>query len=161
MLHATCFMLYDRMQYISQEGLEQLKAELIELKQKRHEIAKRLEEAKALGDLSENAEYQDAKEHQAFNEGKIAELEQMIRDAVVINKTGKKDIVRIGSVVNVKINGEKQTFHIVGSEEADPIGGKISNESPLGKAFLGRKAGEIVEAETPRGKVTYKIKSIE
>ena len=161
MLHATCFMLYDRMQYISQEGLEQLKSELLELKQKRHEIAKRLEEAKALGDLSENAEYQDAKEQQAFNEGKVAELEQMIRDAVVINKTEKKDIVRIGSIVNVKCNGEKLSFHIVGSEEADPAAGKISNESPLGKAFLGRKAGETVEAETPRGKIKYTIKSIE
>ena len=149
------------MQYISSEGLEQIKLELIGLKQKRHEIAKRLEEAKALGDLSENAEYQDAKEQQAFNEGKIAELDQMIRDAVVINKTGKKDIVRVGSVVNVKSNGEKYVFHIVGSEEANPVAGKISNESPLGKAFLGCKAGEAVEAETPRGKIKYKIVNIE
>jgi transcription elongation factor GreA len=150
------------MQYISQEGLEQLKKELEELKGRRQEIAKRLEEAKALGDLSENAEYQEAKEDQAFNEGKIVELAQIINEAVVINKNQKNDIVRVGSTVKVKsdVNGA-QTFVIVGSEEANPIEGKVSNESPLGKAFLGRKAGEIAEAETPRGKIKYKILSIE
>lgn len=149
------------MQYISSEGLEQLKTELEELKKKRHEIAKRLEEAKALGDLSENAEYQEAREDQAFNEGKIAELEQTLREAVVISKNQKKDIVRVGSTVKVKSDNGARTFNIVGSEEANPIEGKISNESPLGKSFLGCKAGETVEAETPRGKMKYTIKSIE
>ena len=149
------------MQYISAEGLEQLKQELEELKKKRHEVAKRLEEAKALGDLSENAEYQEAREDQAFNEGKIAELEQIIKDAVVISKNQKKDIVRVGATVKVKSSNGAQAFNIVGSEEANPIEGKISNESPLGKSFLGRKAGETVEAETPRGKVKYKIVGIE
>lgn len=149
------------MQYISSEGLEQLRVELEEFKNKRHEIAKRLEEAKALGDLSENAEYQEAREDQAFNEGKIAELEQTLKEAVVISKNLKKDIVRVGSTVKVKSDNGAQIFSIVGSEEANPIEGKISNESPLGKSFLGSKVGEIVEAETPRGKMKYKILGIE
>ncbi len=149
------------MQYISSEGLEQLKRELEEFKQKRHEIAKRLEEAKALGDLSENAEYQEAREDQAFNEGKIVELEQTLKDAVVISKNVKKDIVRVGATVKVKSDNGTQIFNIVGSEEANPVEGKISNESPLGKSFLGRRAGEAIEAETPRGKIKYKILGIE
>lgn len=149
------------MQYISSEGLEQLKKELEEFKQKRQEIAKRLEEAKALGDLSENAEYQEAREDQAFNEGKIVELEQTLKEAVVISKNVKKDIVRVGATVKVKSDNGTQTFNIVGSEEANPIEGKISNESPLGKSFLGRRAGEAIEAETPRGKIKYKILGIE
>lgn len=149
------------MQYISQEGLEQLKAELVELKQKRQDIARRLEDAKALGDLSENAEYQEAREDQAFNEGKIVELEQVVKEAVVIDKNQKRDIVRIGATVKVKSDNGAQTFNIVGSEEANPIEGKISNESPLGKSFLGCKIGETVEVETPRGKMKYKIVGIE
>lgn len=149
------------MQYISQEGLEQLKEELVELKKKRQEIARRLEEAKALGDLSENAEYQEAREDQAFNEGKIAELEQTVKDAVIISKNRKNDMVRVGSVVEVKSDNGKQKFNIVGSEEANPIEGRISNESPLGKCFLNKKKGDEVTAETPRGKVRYKIIGIE
>lgn len=147
-------------QYLSLEGLEQHKKELEELKLKRQEIAQRLEEAKALGDLSENQEYIAAKEAQAFNEGKILELEQLLREAVVIDKDKKISLVQIGSTVEVKSNGKAQTFTIVGSEEANPSAGKISNESPLGRAFLGRKIGETVEAETPGGKVNYKITSI-
>jgi transcription elongation factor GreA len=149
------------MQYISSEGLEQLKKELEEFKQKRQEIAKRLEEAKALGDLSENAEYQEAREDQAFNEGKIVELEQTLKEAVVISKNVKKDIVRVGATVKVKSDNGMQTFNIVGSEEANPIEGKISNESPLGKSFLGHRAGELIETETPSGKMKYKILGIE
>jgi transcription elongation factor GreA len=149
------------MQYISSEGLEQLKKELEELKQKRHEIAKRLEEAKSLGDLSENAEYQEAKEDQAFNEGKIAELAQVIKEAVVINKARKNDVVRVGCAVKVKSENGPQVFTIVGSEESKPAEGKVSNESPLGRAFLGCGVGDSVEVETPRGKAKYKIVGIE
>ncbi|MBI4837268.1 MAG: transcription elongation factor GreA [Candidatus Portnoybacteria bacterium] len=149
------------MQYISREGLEELKAEIKQHLKTRQEIAKSLEEAKGQGDLSENAEYAEAKENQAFNEGRIMELEQMIKNAVVISKTRKDDKVSVGAVVKAKSGNETFHFHIVGSEEADPAKGKISNESPLGKALLGRKAGEIVEAETPRGKVKYKIVGIE
>lgn len=146
--------------YLSLEGLNEHKKELEDLKLKRQEIASRLEEAKALGDLSENQEYVAAKEAQAFNEGKILELEQLLRDAVIIGKNRKISIVQIGSTVEVRSNGKIQKFTIVGSEEASPTIGKISNESPLGKVFLGRKIGEAVEAETPGGKVNYKIISI-
>lgn len=149
------------MQYISSEGLDQLRTELEGCKKRRQEIAKRLEEAKSLGDLSENAEYYDAKDQQAFNEGKIAELEQMIRTAVVINKSRKKDAVSIGSLIRTKSGKDAFNFHIVGTEEADPTKGKISNESPLGKAFLEKRVGEEVEVTTPRGKVKYKILGIE
>lgn len=146
------------MQYISQEGLDKHKKELEELKLKRQEIAQRLEEAKALGDLSENQEYIAAKEAQAFNEGKIVELEQLLREVIVIEDNNKKsNVVQIGRTLEVKTEGKSKSFTIVGSEEAEPANGKISNESPLGKAFLGRKVGETIEVETPSGKVSYKI----
>ncbi len=148
------------MKYLSQEGLENLKKQLEESKLKRQEIAQRLEEAKALGDLSENTEYLQAKEAQAFNEGKILEIEELLRDAVVISKNGANSTVQVGGTVEVSSQGEKNVFTIVGSEEADPGQGKISNESPLVKTFLGHKAGETVEVETPRGRVSYKIISI-
>jgi transcription elongation factor GreA len=147
-------------QYLSPEGLEQHKKELEEHKLKRQEIALRLEEAKALGDLSENQEYIAAKEAQAFNEGKIIELEQLLRDAILIEKSKKNSTVQIGCSVEVKANGKTQLFTIVGSEEANPIAGKISNESPLGKAFLGKKPGDNIEVETPAGKTNYKLLSI-
>lgn len=148
------------MKYLSKEGLEQLKKDLEGLKLKRQEIAQRLEEAKALGDLSENTEYLQAKEAQGFNEGKILELEEVLKNAVVISKNGGNSVVQIGGTVEVNCQGEKQTFTIVGSEEANPAQGKISNESPLGKAFLGHKAGETVNVEAPRGKTAYKIISV-
>jgi len=147
-------------QYLSEEGLEQHKKELEDLKLKRQEIAQRIEEAKALGDLSENQEYASAREAQAFNEGKILELEQLLRDAIVIDKPRKSSIVHIGSSVEVWANGKAQSFTIVGSEEADPASGKISNESPLGKALLEHKVGDAIEVETPAGKIVYKIAAI-
>lgn len=148
------------MKYLSKEGLGQLKLELERLKLKRQEIAQRLEEAKALGDLSENTEYLQAKEAQGFNEGKILELEDTLKNAIVISKNGGNSIVQIGGTVEVSCQGEKQTFIIVGSEEANPAQGKISNESPLGRAFLGHKPGDVVDVETPRGKANYKIISV-
>ncbi|MBI2053480.1 MAG: transcription elongation factor GreA [Candidatus Sungbacteria bacterium] len=148
-------------EYLSEEGLEKLKAELHHLKTaKRQEIAARLEHAKTLGDLSENAEYQETKEEQALVEQRIAELEERVRDAVVLQKPTKTDTVRVGSTVRVSSPRGDATYMIVGSEEADPIGGKISNESPLGKAFLGKKAGDKAEVKTPAGAVTYTIKEI-
>ena len=137
-----------------------MKNGLEELKVKRQEIAKRIEEAKALGDLSENTEYLQAKDAQSFNEGKILELEEILRDAVLIDKSGTNARVSIGDTVEVRGGGEKQVFTIVGSEEANPAQGRISNESPLGHAFLGREPGETIEVETPRGKAAYKIISI-
>jgi len=147
--------------YISKERLEELKVQLDELKKiKRKEIANRIENAISLGDLSENAEYHEAREEQAFNEGKIQELEDVMRDAVLIKEkehSKPKDIAEVGDVVDVKKNGESLAFTIVGSTEADPALKKISNESPLGKALLGRTVGEEVEVNTPAGKKTYKI----
>jgi transcription elongation factor GreA len=144
-------------QYISKEGFEDQKKELEDLKIKRKEIAARLEEAKALGDLSENQEYLAAREAQAFNEGKILESEQLLKEAIIIDKDKKSLVVQIGSSVQVKNNGNQRNFLIVGSQEANPSLGKISNESPLGRAFLGKKAGEKVKVETPGGEVEYEI----
>ncbi len=162
------------MKYISPEGLEKLKKELEERRTvKRQEIAQRLEEAKSLGDLSENTEYAAAKEAQAFNEGRILDLEEIIREATLIKPRGKEKLgeqreVQLGSVIEVKLmSGHfpkgtpgRQTFIIVGSQEVDPAQGKISNESPLGQAFLGHRIGDIIELETPKGKVKYKIVNI-
>lgn len=148
--------------YLSPEGIETLKKELQELKtKKRQEIAKRLQEAKDLGDLSENAEYFEAKEAQSLNENRIAELEELLKNAVVIKTPSAEDIVRIGSTIETKLNNNVETFSIVGSAEAKPQEGKISNESPLGRAFLGKKAGDEVEVKTPGGIVKYKIIKID
>lgn len=148
--------------YLTREGLEKLKKELEYLKTiKRKEIAKALEKAISFGDLTENAAYQEAKEAQAFLEGRILELEDIIEKAVIISNQKKKDIVQIGSIVTVKSDGEKEKFQIVGPEEAKPLEGKISYQSPLGKSLLNKKSGEEVEVITPQGKIKYKILKIE
>lgn len=148
--------------YLSQEGIETIKKELRELKtKKRQEIATRLQEAKDLGDLSENAEYFEAKEAQSFNENRIAELEELLKNAVVIETSSEEDIVRVGSTIEVKSNNNAEIFNIVGSAEAKPQEGKISNESPLGRAFLGRKIGDEIEVKSPSGITKYKIIKIE
>lgn len=148
-------------EYISPEGLEKLKKELEELKTaKRIEIAKRLEAAKALGDLSENAEYQEAKEAQSLNETQIAELEDTLRNIVVIQKPTNLNIVQVGATVEVDSEHGREEFTIVGSEEADPSRGRISNESPLGRAFLGKRVGEAAEVKTPAGVVKYTLRKI-
>lgn len=147
--------------YLSKSGLEKLKNELVELKtKKRQEIAARLEHAKSLGDLSENAEYQEAKEEQSLVESQIAELEETLRNAVIIAEGLGTDLVRVGSTVRVRSDRGEEVYHIVGSEEANPLAGKISNESPLGHAFLGRKVGETVEVKTPGGTAKYEILEI-
>lgn len=148
-------------EYLSEEGLEKLKKELHELKtQKRQEIAARLEHAKTLGDLSENAEYQEAKEEQSLLESQIAELEDTMRNVLLIKKDHRTDVVGVGSTVRVGRDTGEETYTIVGSEEAKPAEGKISNESPLGKAFLGKKTGENVEVKVPAGMTVYKILEI-
>lgn len=148
-------------EYISAEGLEKLKRELEELRTvRRREIASRLEAAKALGDLSENAEYQEAKEAQSLNEAHIQELEEVLRDIVVIEKPVHATTVQIGSTIEVESPHGRETFTIVGSEEADPLMGKISNESPMGRSFLGQAVGELVEIKTPGGSDTYKVRKI-
>ncbi|MEK7134833.1 MAG: transcription elongation factor GreA [Patescibacteria group bacterium] len=148
--------------YLSQEGIETVKKELQELKtKKRQEIAKRLQEAKDLGDLSENAEYFEAKEAQSFNESRIIELEELLKNVVVTKTSSQEDIIRVGSTIEVKSNNGVELFNIVGSAEAKPQEGKISNESPLGRAFLDRKIGDEIEVKTPGGITKYKIIKIE
>ena len=148
-------------QYFSKEGLEKLKNELEErLSVLRPEIALRIKEAKEQGDLSENAEFDAAKEAQAFNEGRIEEIKNILEKAVVINHNGDKDFVQVGSTLKVQSEVGSHPYSIVGAAESDPVAGFISNESPLGKAFIGRKKGEAVRVVTPKGEVEYKIVDI-
>ena len=147
--------------YLTEERYEELKKELETLRnQARLEIAESLKRAKEYGDLSENAEYAEAREEQSRIEAHIAELEEMLKTAVIIQKGLGGDIVEIGSTVTVKKNGENAKFIIVGSNEADPAERKISNESPLGRAFLGRSTGDKIKVETPGGVSEYEIVKI-
>ncbi|HNZ83640.1 MAG TPA: transcription elongation factor GreA [Sedimentibacter sp.] len=146
---------------ITAEGLEELKAELDELKLvKRKEISEKIKAALAFGDISENAEYDEAKNEQANVESRIAKLEIMIKNAKVIKTSKKNGVVNIGSKVKIKDLefDEEMEYTIVGSAEADPFKGRISNVSPLGEALLGKKLGEIIEVESPVGdKIKYQI----
>ena len=145
-------------QYFSPEGLEKLKNELEErINALRPEIATRIKEAKELGDLSENAEYDAAKDAQASNEGRIEEIKNILENAVIIESTNGSGIVRVGSSVKVESKNGTQTFVIVGAAESDPVKGFISNESPLGAAFLGHKKGDKIEVKTTKGVTEYKI----
>jgi transcription elongation factor GreA len=149
-------------QYVSQEYLEKLKAELHDLKTvKRRELANRIEVAKALGDLSENAEYHEAKDALGFIEGRILEIEDLFKNAVVIEHDAKAGTnVRVGSKVKVKVNGKDKAYEIVGSNEADPLSGKVSNESPIGMALLGAHKGDKVNVKTPTGTTIYEVLEI-
>ena len=148
-------------QFITKEGLEKLKQKIIYLKtEKRQEISRRIQNAKELGDLSENAEYSEAKEQQALNEGKIAETEETIKNAQTIDNNHNSDTVNVGSTIKIDNGKTKRTFTIVGSNEANPSEGLISNETPLAVSFLGKKVNDNVEVETPKGKVKYLILSI-
>lgn len=148
--------------YLSQEGLKKLKEELERRKSLRAEIAQKIQEAKSLGDISENAEYQEALTAQSFNEGKIMELEEIVREADVVLETAshRHANVEIGAQVKTESKFGTRQFTIVGSSEADPVQGFISDESPLGRAFMGHKIGEEVEVDTPRGKAKYRILEI-
>ena len=147
--------------YLTAERFEELKVELVNLKTvRRLEVAERLKRAKELGDLSENAEYSEAREEQAVVESRIFEVEDMIKNAVIIKTGTDSKLVEIGSSVVVSKGGKETTYHIVGSNETKPEEGYISNESPLGKAFLGRKPGEDVTVTTPKGDVKYTIVKI-
>lgn len=146
--------------HLTQEGLQALKDELHELTtQKRGEIAERLKEAKADGDLSENAMYDAARDEQSFVEGRIAEIEHILKHAAVISNKGKSTVA-LGSKVHVELEEGEVEYVIVGSTEANPDKGYISDQSPIGKALIGRKAGDEVEVEVPSGKITYRIKKI-
>ena len=146
---------------LTREGLKQLEDELENLRSvKRAEVKERLKEAIALGDLSENSEYDDAKNEQAFMEGRILELEKMIRNAKVIDEDAHQEgTVTVGSLVKVKDIefDEINEYRLVGTVEADPMNNRISNESPVGRALFGRKKGEIVDVEVPAGIIKYEI----
>ncbi|MGM9519288.1 MAG: transcription elongation factor GreA [Phascolarctobacterium sp.] len=147
---------------ITAEGLRKLEEELAQRKGPiREEIVERLKEARAQGDLSENSEYDQAKEDQGKNESRIVELELMIKTAVIIDTTtsGKEGIVSLGCTVILKDveTGEEETYTVVGTTEADPFNNKISNESPVGTAILGKKVHDVVVANTPAGELSYEI----
>ncbi len=151
----------DGQAYLTREGLEKLKQELKELKTvKRKEIAARIQDAKELGDLSENAEYAEAKDQQAFTEGRIVELENTIKNAQVISEQSTDGVVHIGSTIKLSSEAGEKQYTIVGSNEAKPQAGLISNESPLGQAFIGHKSGDTIEIKVPKGTVKYKILSV-
>ncbi len=149
--------------YLTQEGIAKLQAELQELRgPRRTDLAKRLRSAVQMGDLSENADYHKAKEDQAFLEGRIQEIEYLLRNAVVIEKNAGGGIVGIGNHVTIQ-EGDlpEETYHVVGPKEADPRNGKISYESPIGRALVDHRAGDVVEVETPAGRLQFKILRIE
>lgn len=147
--------------YLTQARLEELKIELNQLKtEKRMEVANRLKRAKELGDLSENSEYQEARQEQEQVEYRIAELEQMVKNAVIIKEPKTNDMVRIGSVVEVKRGEAILQFRVVGSNEVKPEEGFISNESPLGRGLLGKKAGDVVKIKAPAGEASYEVLKI-
>lgn len=146
--------------YITLQKLNELKEELERLIFGRKEIAKRIHDAQDMGDLSENAEYTESKEAQAFNEGRILDLKSLIKEAIIISDKKNCEKAEVGCFIKVQNHDGKREFSIVGSTEADPLKGKISNESPLGRAFLGKKKGDEVIVQTPKGKIYYKILEI-
>lgn len=143
-------------------GLKKLKDELEDRKTRvRQEIAQSIKEAKEQGDLSENAEYSEAKHQQNENESRIGELEAILKDSVVAEKRKSgSSTVEIGSHVTVKIQGKEMKFEIVGSNEVDPGAGRISHESPLGGEFMGKKKGDKIEVVAPVGKIKYEIVAV-
>ncbi len=149
--------------YLTRDGLGELKKEYEELaKVKRPEVLDRVSQARSMGDLSENAEYVAAREELSFIDGRIDELEELIKQAVLIQESHTKGnhIVKLGSTVTLHLKGKKEVFTVVGEWEADPKEKKISHESPLGKALLGKRIGEKVEVEAPVGMVIYTIVAV-
>lgn len=152
------------MEYLTKDKKTELEAELNNLMTvRRREIADALEYAKSLGDLSENAEYHQAREDQANCEDRIIHIETILKNAVVMDNHRTKGVVEVGATVKVVKKGTKteQTFTLVGSEESDSINGKISNESPLGRALIGKKVGDVAEFVTPKGEASYTIKEVD
>ena len=146
---------------LTKEGLDALKNELTDLRNvKRPKLVDRLANARSQGDLSENSDYQSAKEELEFLDGRIDELEEVIKGANVV-PTNKAGGVDVGTKVTVKVGANKITFNIVGEWEADPVNKKISHESPLGKALFGKRVGEKVDVEAPAGKIQYEILAID
>ncbi|MBU0547021.1 MAG: transcription elongation factor GreA [Patescibacteria group bacterium] len=151
----------EKKNYLTQEGLEKLKKELDYLENtKRKEISQSLKKAISFGDLSENAAYREAKDAQAFLQGRISELRNLINSAEIVTNQ-KKDIVGVGSKITLLFEKEEIIFQIIGNTESDPLNGKISLSAPLGKALLGKREGDIVNVESPGGIIKYKILKIE
>jgi transcription elongation factor GreA len=152
----------DKVQYVTAEGLEKLKAELKDLKTvKQRELAERLDAARQLGDLSENAEYHEAKHQLGMVQTRILQIGELLKNVSVIGEEqGQSGVVNIGSTIVVEAAGKQKTLQIVGSNEADPAAGRISNESPLGSAFIGHSVGDSVSVTTPGGTTVYAIKEV-
>lgn len=155
----------DKKIYLTKEGLEELKKEYEQLtKVKRPEVLDRVSQARNQGDLSENAEYTAARDELSFIDGRIDEIDDLLKQATVIQDTttngGAKAAVALGSKVTVKIGNKEEVFTVVGEWEADPTAKKISHESPLGKALLGKQKGETVQVDAPAGKVAYTVVSV-
>ena len=151
----------ENVQYLTSESFKKIKNDYDILKNETvPEVAKRIDEAKQQGDLAENAEYHQAKEDMSWAQGKLLELENILNHAQIIQNKKSGDEVSVGSVVTVKVEGAKREYTIVGSQEVDPGSGKISNESPLGEALLGKKAGDKVAVDVPAGKKIFEIMGI-
>lgn len=146
--------------YLTREGVDELKSELESLTAMRGTIAERIKTAREFGDLSENAEYTSARQEQERVEGRIAEIEHILQNVEVITKPHGGSKVRLGSTVKLKADGKTKEFQVVGTVEADPLNGKISDESPIGQALMGKKEGEEVEIKTPVETSIYRIVAI-
>ena len=144
---------------ITAEGKAELEKELEELKSRRGEVADKISEARDFGYLSENAEYDAAREEQGLLETRIAEIEEIITNADIIKSNGK-GVVGLGSTVELKTGAKTFSYTVVGPVEADPLEGKVSNESPIGMALYGKKVGDSVTIETPKGETTYEVMSV-
>ncbi|MEX2007697.1 MAG: transcription elongation factor GreA [Candidatus Levyibacteriota bacterium] len=154
----------DKKIYLTKEGLEELKKEHDQLeKVRRPDVLTRVSEARNMGDLSENAEYTAARDELSFIDGRIDELEELLKQAVIIAepKSSSNHVVKLGSTVKLNIKDKHEVFTVVGEWEADPKEKKISHQSPLGKALLGKRVGEKIDVEAPAGKVVYTIVSVE
>lgn len=145
---------------ITQEGKKELEQELEQLKGRRGEIAEKIAEARDYGDLSENAEYDAAREEQGIVETRVAEIEDILVNAEIIKASRKKDEVSLGSTVELKTGSKTVKYTVVGPVEADPLEGKISNESPIGEALMGKKVGDTVTITTPKGQIEYEVVSV-
>jgi transcription elongation factor GreA len=147
---------------VTPEGFAALKKELDDLVQvKRPKLIDRLAFATSQGDLTENSDYANAKEELEFLDGRISELEEVVKNAKIVSASGKKNEIQVGTKVTLKLNDQKIVYHIVGEWEADPVEKKISHTSPLGQALVGKKIGDSVEVEAPAGKIEYQILAIE
>jgi transcription elongation factor GreA len=150
----------NKLYHLTKDGVKELQDELDSLTAKRGEIADAIKSARELGDLAENAEYQSARQEQEKNETRITELQHILHNAELIKAPRGDSFVRLGSKVSLSAGGKKKEFQVVGTVEADPLAGKISDESPLGRAVLGKKVGDQVEIVTPAETATYKVVQI-